>query len=202
MGRVVYLTGAPAAGKTTLCAGLQRRAVSLLIFSYSALLRDHAHQRYGATISAAEIREKSSGVTTRDDVRAVDAKLIAEVNAKRGTHDILIDSHPVTKESFGFRATPFTVVQLKALSPDAIICLYASPDVLHERIRNAPDGRPLPTIYEIGLHVQLQAALATQYSVEVGCSCYFIDSGVNPDALLDAAWPILRLAPSEIMGTS
>lgn len=195
MGRVIYLTGAPAAGKSTLCAGLQQRAASLLVLSYSALLQEHVHQRDGEAIGAAEIREKSSHVITRDDVMAVDAKLIDEVHAKRGTRDILIDSHPVTKESYGFRVTPFKVEQLLALSPDAIVCLYASPDVLRERISMAPDGRPLPSIFEIGLHVQMQAAVAAQYSVELGRSCYLFDSGVNRDALVDAVWPILRLTP-------
>ncbi len=195
MGRVIYLTGAPAVGKSTLCAGLQKRAANLLVLSYSALLREHVRQRDGETIGAAEIREKSASVITRDDVMAVDAKLIDEVHAKRGMHDILIDSHPVTKESYGFRVTPFKVEQLLVLSLDTIICLYASPDVLRERISTAPDGRPLPSIFEIGLHVQMQAAVTAQYSVEVGRSCYLIDSGVNQDALVNAVWPILRLAP-------
>ncbi|MDD5247565.1 MAG: ATP-binding protein [Rhodocyclaceae bacterium] len=195
MGRVIYLTGAPAAGKSTLCAGLQKRAPSLLLFSYSALLREHLRQRDGAAIGAAEIREKSSCIVSREDVMAVDARLINEVNAKRGTHDILIDSHPVTKESYGFRVTPFKREQLHALSPDAIVCLYASPDVLRERINMAPDGRPLPSIFEIGLHVHMQAAVAAQYSVEVGRTCYLFDSGVNSDALVDAVWPILRMTP-------
>lgn len=112
MGRVIYLTGAPATGKSTLCANLQQRAARLLLLSYSVMLRDHVRQRDGADIGAAEIREQSSRVITREDVMAVDAKLIDEVNAKRGTHDILIDSHPVTKESFGFRVTPFTAEQV------------------------------------------------------------------------------------------
>jgi len=195
MGRVIYLTGAPASGKSTLCAGLQKRAANLLVLSYSALLREHVRRRDGKAIGAAEIREKSSHVITRDDVVAVDAKLIEEVNVRRGTHDILVDSHPVTKESYGFRVTPFKVEQLKVLSPDAIVCLYASPDVLRERISKAPDGRPLPSLFEIELHIQMQATVATQYSVEVGRSCYLIDSGVSPGALVDAVWPILRMAP-------
>ena len=195
MGRVIYLTGAPATGKSTLCANLQQRAASLLLLSYSAMLRDHVRQRDGADIGAAEIREQSSRVITREDVMAVDAKLIDEVKAKRSTHDILIDSHPVTKESFGFRVTPFTAEQVKALAPDAIVCLYADPEALHGRIRQAPDGRPIPSIFELELHVQVQAAVATQYSVETGRSCYLIDSGVDPADLADTVWPIMKFAP-------
>jgi len=195
MGRVIYLTGAPATGKSTLCANLQQRAARLLLLSYSVMLRDHVRQRDGADIGAAEIREQSSRVITREDVMAVDAKLIDEVNAKRGTHDILIDSHPVTKESFGFRVTPFTAEQVKALAPDAIVCLYAAPEALHGRIRQAPDGRPIPSIFELELHVQVQAAVATQYSVETGRSCYLIDSGVDPADLVEVVWPIMKFAP-------
>jgi adenylate kinase len=166
-----------------------------MVFSYSALLRDHIRQRDGADIGAAELREKSSRVVTRDDVMAVDAKLIDEINATRSAHDILIDSHPVTKESYGFRVTPFSADQIRAFSPDAIICLYASPDILHQRIAMNPDGRPLPSIFELEMHAHVQAALATQYSISVGRSCYLIDSGVSPQELVDVVWPILRFSP-------
>lgn len=73
MGRVIYLTGAPAAGKSTLCANLEQRAARLLVLSYSALLRDHVQDRKGTDLGAAEIRELSSRVITREDVMAVDA---------------------------------------------------------------------------------------------------------------------------------
>ena len=195
MGRVIYLTGAPATGKSTLCTNLQQRAARLLVLSYSTMLRDHVRQRDGTDIGAAEIREHSSRVITREDVIAVDAKLVDEVNAKRGTYDILIDSHPVTKEKYGFRITPFAAEQVKALAPDAIVCLYASPEVLHERIRRVPDGRPLPSIFELKLHVQLQATVATQYSIETGSSCYLIDSGINQADLTNLVWPIIKLVP-------
>ena len=195
MGRVIYLTGAPAAGKSTLCEGLLQRAANLLVFSYSSLLRDHVRQRDGADLGASEIREQSARVITREDVMAVDTQLVDEVNSKRADYDILIDSHPVTKESYGFRVTPFNVEQLKAFAPDALVCLYASPDVLHKRISRDPDGRPLPSLFELELHVQVQVAVTTQYSIEVGRSCHLIDSGVDPVALVDTVWPILRFVP-------
>ncbi|MBX3648875.1 MAG: AAA family ATPase [Rhodocyclaceae bacterium] len=195
MGRVIYLTGAPAAGKSTLCANIQQRTARLLVFSYSALLRDHIRRRHGADIDTVELREKSSSVATREDVMVVDARLIDEVNAKRNTHDILIDSHPVTNESYGFRVTPFRADQVSAFSPDAIVCLYASPVVLHQRISMNPDGRPLPSIFELEMHIHVQAALATQYSINVGRSCYLVDSSVSPQELVDTAWPILRFDP-------
>lgn len=195
MGRVIYLTGAPATGKSTLCANLQQRAAKLLVLSYSRMLRDHVRQRDGADIGAVEIRKQSSRVIAREDVMTVDAKLIDEVNAKRDSHDILIDSHPVTKESYGFRVTPLAAGQVNALAPDAIVCLYAAPEVLHERLRQAPNGRPVPSMFELTLHVQVQATLATQYSIETGRSCYLIDSGVDQAALVDVAWPITKLEP-------
>lgn len=195
MGRVIYLTGAPATGKSSLCANIQQRAAKLLVYSYSALLQDHIRQRDGADIGAVELREKSSRVVTREDVMAVDARLIDEVNAKCSTHDILIDSHPVTKESYGFRVTPFRADQVSAFSPDAIVCLYASPETLHQRISMNPDGRTLPSMFEIEMHTHIQAALATQYSVIVGRSCYLIDSSVPPQELVETIWPIFGFVP-------
>ena len=62
---------------------------------------------------------------TRNDIEAVDEILIDEVDTKRKYQDILIDSHPVTKESYGFRVMPFRAEQIDALSPDIIVSLYA-----------------------------------------------------------------------------
>jgi len=194
MGRVIYLTGAPATGKSSLCRALKQVTPDLVVVSYSSMLQDHLRERLGVSMSAIEMRQQSGAVVTRTDVADVDVKLLRLVDEERQTHDIIIDSHPVTKESYGFRVAPFTADQIKALNPDAIVCLYASPDLLHDRIGNAPDGRSLPSEFELGMHVQTQTTVATQYSVLTGRSCYLIDSGATLDALVERVLPILKLA--------
>ena len=108
MGQVIYLTGSPAAGKSTLCQFLEGKVPNLRAYSYSKLLRDHINQQRGKSIDEVEIRRQSAILITRDDVDAVDRWLIEEVRNRRSVEHIVIDSHAVTKESYGFRVTPFT----------------------------------------------------------------------------------------------
>jgi adenylate kinase len=192
MGRVIYLTGAPATGKTTICDSLVATNQNLTIHSYSQLLRAHIQVRAGMALSAADIRAQSGTVVTRSDVAAVDQQLLQMVERDRQTGDVIIDSHPVTKESYGFRVTPFGPDQLKALAIDSIVCLYAPAEVLRQRIMAASEGRPLPTEYELSMHVQTQASLAAQYAVLAGCACHLVDSSGSHEELLARLAQILR----------
>lgn len=145
MGKVIYLTGSPASGKSSLCELLEASIASLQAYSYSKLLRDYLNRRRDNDIDEAGIRQHSARVVTRADVDAVDRWLIDEVQARRSERHLVIDSHPVTKEHYGFRVTPFTVEQLRALNPDVIVCLYIDPSETKSRIAKDAAGRPLPS---------------------------------------------------------
>lgn len=188
MNPVIYLTGAPAAGKSTLCRNLKLAVPSLAVFAYSEKLREHVAQRAGLVqLSEDEIRRQSATLVTRDDVVAVDAQLRAFVTQQRQTQPIVIDSHPVTKEAFGFRVTPFTQAELRALSPDVILCLYLDSSQVAARIRADPMGRPLPSPFELDLHTHLQTSVAVQYGLILDRPVYLLDSSVGEAALVEAA---------------
>ncbi|WP_148662263.1 ATP-binding protein [Paraburkholderia phytofirmans] len=193
MGKVVYLTGAPATGKSTLCQRVAQLVPDLRVLSYSTLLRDYIERKHGLQFAEDGIRKQSALVVTRGDVAEVDEWLINEVEASRPTRDVIIDSHPVTKEEYGFRVTPFSVNNLKRLDADTFICLYASPQVLADRIRTNPAGRPLPTEFELAMHVQTQVSLATQYGLLLEKSCYLLDSAVDMDVLAAAVLTTAKL---------
>ena len=195
MGRVIYLTGAPATGKSTLCSALKDRNPNLVVLSYSSMLRAHIESRTGVSLDAEGIRRQSSSVVTREDVEEVDELLVREVAATRSTQDVIVDSHPVTKESFGFRVTPFTSRKLLDFNPDAIVCLYADPDVLRQRISANPEGRPVPSIFELAIHIQTQCAVAAQYSVISGRSCYLLESVDPVEVLAQRTAITLKLEP-------
>jgi adenylate kinase len=176
MKSVVYLTGAPATGKSTLCQQLVAEVPNLKLFCYSAELRDLMNRRTASSVTETSIREKSGTLVRPEDVRATDEQLIAWVAKERERSHLVIDSHPVTKETYGFRVTAFSGEQVRRLAPDVIVCLYASPEELDRRIRADPQGRPLPTFYELGLHTQAQVDVAVQYGVLLGKPCYLVDS--------------------------
>lgn len=190
---IAYITGAPAAGKSTLCERLSLLP-NVRHFPYSARLRDHISVRLGRTLSEADMRESSARLISPDDVKAVDAALATEIeDVRRVSGHLLVDSHPVTKEQFGFRVTPFSVAELNKLAFDRLVCLYAAPDVLATRIKDDPQGRPLPTEFELHIHAQLQMAVLAQYAVLSGRHCYLVDSDISREELGQQVAKLLKL---------
>jgi len=118
---VVYLTGAPATGKTTLLSLLLQSVQPLEGLSYSKLLADHVGQQQGGQMRTTQLRGLSAQIITPEDVAAVDTQLIEYVNRRRQETHLIIDSHPVTKEQYGFRITTFSIEKLLALRPTMIV---------------------------------------------------------------------------------
>jgi adenylate kinase len=170
------LTGAPATGKSSICSAIAELIAQVRIVSYSTMLRQTVAARIAKSLDALEIRQQSAAIVTREDVQATDDMLVREVLAARQSHHVIVDSHPVTKEVYGFRVTAFTVDQLQALNPDVIVCTYAPAEELERRVRADPQGRALSSLYELDMHVKLQATVAAQYGVVLGRTSYFLDT--------------------------
>lgn len=185
MGRVIYLTGAPATGKSSICHAILQRNAGVRVFSYSTMLRETLAARVATSYGAEQIRRESAAAVTRADVVATDERLVDEVEAARRSHHVVIDSHPVTKEAYGFRVTAFTIEQLQMLIPDAIVCAYTRPEELERRINLNAEGRMLSSIYDLDMHVKLQASVAVQYGLMLGRPSYFLDTSLALDLVVD-----------------
>lgn len=193
MGKIIYLTGAPATGKSTLTADLVTRAQQVTVFTYSKELARVTSTRVGP-VTQNDMREQSAKLITRGDVGVVDAELVQEARRLKQTDDYLvIDSHPVTIESFGFRVTPFTKEMLQQLAPDVIVCLYADADTLALRIKADAAGRPLPPKSELERHVDLQCQIASIYAIETGASLYFLDASKTRAEVLSNFLKVTRI---------
>ncbi|TDK37561.1 AAA family ATPase [Rhizobium deserti] len=179
--KTIYLTGAPAAGKTTAVNLLSQKSPSTLVWSYSERLQQHLANR-ATNVSQQIMRSQSSLMITPDDILAVDRQLLSFVEEHRGASDLIIDSHPVTKESYGYRVTAFSLDQIMALKPDEIWMLFASPSQTVERIGTDAQGRPAPSLDEALLHTSIQASVATAYGILTGRPVYFFDSNVDAGA--------------------
>lgn len=191
--KVIYLTGAPATGKSTLTEGLADLKPDTHIFTYSKELLNWLQKRNEKLQSQDDLRRESADVITRDDVNEVDKQLLELVKSQRKKQNIIIDSHPVTIEQFGFRVTPFTKQQLLDLAPEVIVCLYADASVITKRIEKNAAGRPLPSIGDLNFHMMLQAQIANQYAFEIGASIYFLNADCEPEVLRDRFLKVSKL---------
>ena len=184
MPKVIYLTGAPAAGKSSTTRMLAERMPGLLVWEYGARLTEHVMTKSTAVSSQNDLRANSGSVVTPQDVVEVDRALLAFVAGNRAERHVLIDSHPVTKEAYGYRITPFSLEQFARLAPDEIWVLYASPEETRRRIAVDDGGRPLVTEEEARTHTALQASVAATYGMAVGRPVYLFDTASPRDELV------------------
>ncbi|NNU64356.1 AAA family ATPase [Rhizobium sp. WYCCWR 11152] len=182
--KTIYLTGAPAAGKSTTAHLLKEKVPGLKVWEYGAELTRYVHDRPQVTTQA-DLRRLSATVITPEDVAAVDGELLEFVKANRATASIIIDSHPVTKEDYGFRITAFSTDQITALAPDEVWVLFTPPEIAIDRIRRNAAGRPLIDLEQARLHASLQASVAASYGIATGRPVYLFDTSGDQQALIE-----------------
>jgi Archaeal adenylate kinase len=194
-GKVILITGAAGTGKSTLARSLRSTAKPFELLDYGDLLLKYKAQHCGQQMTYDELRRDSAAVIASADVFAVDKWVIDQLPKWRSESNILIDSHPVTKETFGFRVTPFSESQIRQIAFDVVIVLVGDPSKLASRIERNPQGRPLVTEFQASFQVQLQAAIATFYAITCGRACFAIDTTeLNQKQVLETALNLLEQA--------
>jgi adenylate kinase len=179
MYKVIYLTGAPAAGKSTAARWLSQNVPEVELFQYGNELTKLANAKNASSITQEQVRAKSSSIITKEHVRELDQYLIEFVSANRHRSHVIVDSHAVTKESFGFRITPFSVAQIVSLAPTEIWVLYANARETIRRIKADPEGRQSPTTWEADFNTELQSSVAAIYGVLAPAPVYLFDTRVS-----------------------
>lgn len=182
---VIYLTGAPATGKSSLCRELSKKLIPLKVIEYGSELTKYINSKISSEFTQEDIRARSSSVITKQDVDDVDRLVVKEIAECRLHSHVIIDSHAVTKEEYGYRVTSFNPTMLSSLNPSFIVNLYTESEIALERISSNSAGRPSITNFEAGMHTQLQSGLSLTYGVLSGVPIYFLDSDVERDILVN-----------------
>jgi adenylate kinase len=177
--KVVYLTGAPATGKSTLSERLKEDVPNVRLFTYSKELARCVSRKTGAEYAQIDMRRESARVITPADVEETDRLLLDFVAENREVSHIVIDSHAVTKENYGFRVTPFSSEMLCQIRPDMIVSLYTDSETAIRRITSDAQGRPVPTPFQADCHTNFQASVAITYSISLGKPVHFLDSNTD-----------------------
>ncbi len=189
---VIYLTGTPAAGKSTVAEQLCKRIKPLEVFDYGERLLRYITEKAQKNVSYAELRGDSATIITSEDVGAVDELLINWVQERRLHAHLVIDTHAVTKEGYGFRVTPFSFDQAKRLAPSQILVIFTTPELARDRIIQHAAGRRLPSEFEAGFHAALQGSVAVSYGIMLGVPIQFIDGSQELTTIVD--WILARIS--------
>ncbi len=176
MGQVIYVTGAPASGKSTTTQALLKAMPGVALWEYGARLTEHLRSRGVDLVDQKELREKSSHVALGEVINEVDDHLLAFVAERRAFGHVIIDSHPVTREHYGFRITAFSHERFRMLAPNEVWCFYTAPEIAIARIEADPRGRPQIDVETARTHTSLQASVAATYGIAAGCPVYLFDT--------------------------
>lgn len=183
MYEVIYLTGAAAAGKSTLSRTVSA-SPAFAVFEYGQeLLNQASGSRLGLT--HADTRRDPQKIIKPEHVAATDEALQLFIRAHRDSRHVVIDSHAVSKEPYGFRIEPFGPGQLQRAALSRIVVLRCAPEILVRRTRDAPDGRPAVTLSEADEYQSFQATVAISYAIILGVPIHFLNSATPPAELYE-----------------
>lgn len=187
MGKVIYLTGAPAAGKSTLMRSIRREMSDIFVFEYGVRMAAHLKRTGDPASTQHLLRGGTAGRVNEADIQQVNAEMIRYAAKHRSKGNVIIDSHHVTQEPYGFRVAPFSPVTLAKLALSEIWVLVTPPHEVVRRIRADSRGRPVPSEWHSTFHAIVQADLASQYAVLTGAPMLLFDSEVSLERLLEVA---------------
>lgn len=180
--QAMYVTGAPASGKTTLIKNLAEIVSPLKPMEYGDRLLEFL-QRDIPTLTRDELRARSAELVTPATIAQLDTKLLDSLPSILESTHVVMGSHAVTHESFGVRVTAFSQRDLDRLPLSAVVVLDCPPAQLVERIAAKSSGRTWSTVEEAERLQRLQITLALQYGVVCGCPVFVIDAGDEPKQL-------------------
>ena len=173
--KLLYLTGVPASGKSTITNAISHIEPSIQIIRYSDEIRRFYAQSKREHFTTSQLRAASSKIISHSDISNIDQYVLEKIQSSSANY-IVLESHALTAESYGFRATPFSIQMLKLIAPNLIVCLYSETDLIFERIKDNPQGRLLQSAEDIQVGQLLQMSLALQYGILTNAETHFVNT--------------------------
>jgi len=184
MGKVAYVTGAPASGESSTTRPMLDGMGGIAVWEYGARLTEHLGAAGVDLVNQDELCGKSSRLAVMAAIDEVDDMLLDLVASRRSEWHVLIDGHSVTREYHGFRITAFSQDGVRVLAPEEICCCYTAPEVAVARIAADPRGRPNVDVETARMHTMLQASVAATYGMAAGCLVYLVETHRDQQSLV------------------
>lgn len=188
-GKVILLTGVPATGKTTLASLLKDTIHPLHVVSFGRLILEVARQN-NPDVTYEEIRRNPTQKAKTDLIGEAVRLLLQDIKKQRESTNIIIDSHAVAIDSYGFRITPDSYSFLEQVKYDAVIVLHAPHSEITKRIAAKPDGRRSINYDDIALLESLQDSVAIAYGVASNCPVFILNAPKTNRELIKGALDI------------
>jgi adenylate kinase len=197
VGKVVLLTGVPGVGKTTLVQFAHERVEPLHVITFGEMIFE-VRKREEPELTYQHIRAAPTKHAAADIIARATDLLIERTRELRRVSNVVIDSHAVARDDYGFRITPDSHAVLQHLALDAVIVLHAEPETVLSRIHAAADGRRAVTSRQLAVHEALQDAVAVAYAVASGCPAYVLEVDSEMDQTFVSLLRVLEAVGMEL----
>ncbi|MEP6020382.1 MAG: AAA family ATPase [Paracoccaceae bacterium] len=187
--KTIYMTGAPAAGKSTLATSLVRAFENVEVFEYGSRMSRWLSTKADTEndVKQEELRSGTDHFVTRTDICRINAEMDAWIHERSSYSHLIIDSHQVTIEEFGLIYEPFAKEELSALRIDEIWVIDVDPSIAIDRIARDPKGRTLPNEHTALMHSISQMSVATAYGAMKCVPVVVMDGGQDQDCIVRSA---------------
>jgi adenylate kinase len=177
MKKVILVTGVPISGKSETVKKISNLVMNSEVISFGQKIFD---QLSSQVKDYSDIRKEPTKKANKDlilEVRENISNLIKQANK-----NIILDSHAVVVDSYGFRIIPeFLPFQNLPYTLHSIILLKIDYKTFLIRLKEDRKGRKNLTKDEFTMMQNLQASVATSYSILTGCPVYIIDNSINKE---------------------
>jgi adenylate kinase len=137
---VFLLTGVPGVGKTTVSKKLGELIDPLEIISFGEVILN-ARADDQPRITHSELRRNPTSEATMRTIKNASELLVLRLHELRTRTNVIIDSHAVAKDRYGFRVTPDGISLLSRIGLRAIFVLHANHDEVRRRLKIDTKGR-------------------------------------------------------------
>ncbi|HZR82560.1 MAG TPA: AAA family ATPase [Candidatus Binatia bacterium] len=173
----VLLTGVPGVGKSSVARWLEERCDARYRWvPFGELIRQALNELAGSRVEEAQLRREPTSLVTEAVLEHATRQLVAMCASSARRVVVIVDSHAVSQDQFGFRSTPDGPSYFKALRYDAIVQLVLPGQEILDRTPVGTGGRQARSGVDLDFHSSLQLMVSTFYAAMSECPLFVVSA--------------------------
>jgi len=173
-GKFILLTGAPGVGKSTITRSIETRISPMTRIGFGDLIFE-VKKQLGTIENYEQLRATPDKSIPINYVSLAAEVLLNRVTLLRHATNIILDSHAVVNDYFGFRIVP-EINDFERVKIDAVIVVHAPFEIVEQRVIREPKGRNPISKHSFEKHQTMQDAVAIHFSLLAKCPMYVVET--------------------------
>jgi len=173
-GKLILMTGAPGVGKSTITRAIETHFKPIVRIGFGELIFE-VKKQLGSTENYQHLRATPNKSIPINYVSLAEELLLNKAAQLRHTTNILLDSHAVVNDYFGFRIVP-EITNFDKAKIDAIVVIHAPFEIVEQRLSREPKGRNPVSRQMFEDHKVLQDIVAVQFGLVAKCPIYLLET--------------------------